>query len=116
MSAVPVANVPSGVVVTSPVPATPAPAATGGTAPIAAPAAPQTMASGGTIGSVLKNTNWVEIGFYILGALALISIIAVSRKKIEQEEQANKKLAIRIDDLEGELIKLKSNKKKGIVI
>lgn len=113
MSDIPVPSIPSGVVVTSPTPVA-VPPASGGAAPIPTPTS--NMASGGMVGGILKNTNWVEVGFYILGALALISIIAVSRKKIEQEEQANKRLAIRIDDLEGELIKLKSNKKKGVII
>lgn len=114
MSANPMADsVAAGVTIVSPPnttnPATPNPAM--GNNPS------QTMAQGGMTNKFsLSSIPWMEIGIAILGVAALMMIIKASRKKILAETEANHSLAMRLDGLEADLQKVKTQQSKKRVL
>lgn len=77
----------------------PAPAAV----PAPSPAVPQTMATGGPVPVGMASVNWVEIGFCILAATALFSMIYFYRYKMHQYSAQQKKDKMKISQLNARL-------------
>lgn len=84
---------------TNPAPAQPVPVTT----PVAATPMPTTTeskpSSEGSVVSILKNMNWIEVGFGILGAAALYYIITYYRYNINAQKSFQKQMENKIDDL-----------------
>ena len=85
---------------------TPTPAPTPAPAPQVQSAPPvSTMAEGGTTSSgggikeIVKNLNWVEVGFGVLGAAALFYAIYYFRYNINNQKSFVKTLESKVDDL-----------------
>jgi hypothetical protein len=84
----------------APAPAAPAPAPAPAPAAAPAPMAPAPMQSGSTdIKGIMKNLNWVEIGFGILGTTALFYTIYYFRYNINMNKAFKVDIQNKIDDL-----------------
>ena len=82
-------------------PATPAPAPVA-TAPATAPmvnSTPQTMGGGSSVLQTMKNLNWVEIGFGVLGAAALYYAIYYYKYSIKTSKAFQSEFQNKIDDI-----------------
>lgn len=87
----------------APAPAAPAPAAPVAPAPVAAtPAAPMVSApsSSNSISAALKNMNWVEVGFGVLGTAALFYTIYYYRYNLDATAKLKNDFQQKLDELE----------------
>lgn len=82
-------------------PATPTPEVVTQPAPSPAPVTttPATTDSGGNVVSILKNMNWIEVGFGVLGAAALYYAIYYYRYNINAQKSFQSEMQNKIDDL-----------------
>jgi hypothetical protein len=84
---------------TNPAPAQPAPITTPVVAATPMPTTESKPSSEGSVVSILKNMNWIEVGFGILGAAALYYIITYYRYNINAQKSFQKQMENKIDDL-----------------
>lgn len=77
----------------TPAPVTPAPAT-----PVVS-STPQTMGSGSSVLQTMKNLNWVEIGFGVLGAAALYYAIYYYKYSIKTSKAFQSEFQNKIDDI-----------------
>ena len=68
---------------------------------VAAPVTPSTPTNNtsGSINEFIKSTNWIEVGFMILGAFALVYTISYYRYKIKEDKLANNDMQKQIDEV-----------------
>ena len=66
--------------------------------PVATPTTTPQMSSGGSVTDILKEMNWIEVGFGILGTATLYYAIYYYRYNINQNKLLIEKLQNQIDD------------------
>lgn len=66
--------------------------------PVATPTPTPQMSSGGSVTDILKEMNWIEVGFGILGTATLYYAIYYYRYNINQNKLLIEKLQNQIDD------------------